>query len=329
MIRRVMMAPLSPQCGYPLAFRGIWGAENVGEFDYLTRQRSGLSRGEVNGEFVHVVTQFKPDWLWTQLQETAVIAPEALWEVRRALPKTVVTTWTGDIRAEVPPLLSTICPAVHAVFISSIGHIPIYRAAGAPVCEYLQIGLDWEEDVLGKPDWEPSFRIPDVVFLANFYGDSFPDGTGQRMHAVYTLKEAGIDIGVVGSGWPTFCNPVGACHLKKSYHVYRHAKVALSVNHFNNIEGYWSDRHLMAMASGTPLVSKYIPGLEREFENGKDLFWFKSDSEMIAQVKELLGNEGLRREIGRNGRAKMIRGHSWYSRILGILPTIERIRETL
>jgi hypothetical protein len=329
MIRRVMIVPLSPQCGYPLAFRGIWGAENVGEFDYLDLNRQSFPLHEINRLFIEKAKAFAPDWIFTQLQETNIIKPATITEIRSFLPKTVISTWTGDIRAQVPPYLASVCPAVHVVFISSLGHIPIYKAAGAAVCEYLQIGLDWNEDVLFKPDWSPPFRVPDVVFIGNNYGAAFPEGTAERENAAWALRSAGVDVGIVGGGWPTRFSPVGSCHIKHSPQVYRRAKVALSVNHFNHVEGYWSDRHLMAMASGTPLVSKYIPGLEKEFENGKDLFWFNTHQEMVDQVKMLLAHEDLRRKVGRAGREKMLQGHTWYHRILGALPTIERVREGL
>lgn len=329
MIRRVMIVPLSPQCGYPLAFRGIWGAENVSEFDYLGLDRQKVPHPEINRMFVAAARSFQPDWIFTQLQETNVIRPETIIEIRKALPKAVVTTWTGDIRAQVPPFLAPICPTVHVVFISSRGHIPIYKAAGAPVVEHLQIGLDWNEDVLFKPDWTPTFRVPDVVFIGNHYGASFPQGTAEREAAVWALRMAGIDVGIVGSGWPTRFSPVGSCHIKHSPQVYKRAKVALSVNHFHDVEGYWSDRHIMAMASGTPLVSKYTAGFEHEFVNGEDLFWFKDASEMVGQVKALLADEALRRKVGRAGRAKMVKGHTWHHRLLEALPVVERVREGL
>lgn len=323
MIQRILLVPLHwdhPQQGMSHAFRGIF--PTVAEYDYLEQRRKKVSDGQNNEVFLSAATSFRPDWCFLQLQETGVLKATTLAKLRAALPKTVLSTWMGDMRSSISPYLASIIKECHLTLCSSVGQIPMFMAAGARKALYSQIGLDFNEDVLGIPNWTPPFRIPDVVFCASYYGVAFP-GSPARLEAVSALLAAGIDVAVVGGAWPRGYPVVGKCGVKQQTHVYRRAKVALSVNNFNDVELFYSDRHLIALASGTTLVTKYVPGLEKEFENGKHLFWYETPDQLVATVKLLLGDENLRKQVGRQGRAEAIKNHTWHSRILSLLPHVE------
>ncbi len=316
-----------PQRGMEHAFRSGFGDENIGIYDYLAKVRSGMPHPAVSAEFAQAAIGFRPDWVWLQLQEGNVIQADAIESIKRALPKCVVSHWTGDLRSSVSDYLASICRATHLTLISSVGQIPAFRAAGAREVRYCQIGLDWEEDVLGIPDWTPPFRIPDVVFCGNYYGH-FP-GAPEREGAVRALQGAGIDVGVFGVGWSPDIRVVGTCHVKQQHHVWKRAKICLNVNNFNSVERYYSDRQLIAMASGIPLVCKYVPGLEHEFTQGEHCLWYNTPDELVAHVRRLLGDPALRAKIGAAGRDKVTQGHTWADRIEEVLPTILEIANRL
>lgn len=329
-IRRVLLADINydhPQKGMLHAFQGIFGRENVSEYDYLERQRRLKDTDKVNAEFKRQAIEFRPDWIWLQLQNTDVITAKTLWEIRGALPECVVSHWMGDARPDVKSYLASICKATHITFLASIGHIPLYEKAGAPEVQYLQIGLDWEEDILQVPEWKPPFEVPPVVFIGNFYGGLFP-GTPDRVQAVESLLSAGIPLGIVGSGWDRSKYPVlGACGVKQQVHVWKRAQVGISVNHFNDAAGYYSDRHLIALASGTPLVCQRIEDLERDFDDGKELFMFTTPEMLVSQVKQLLGDAELRRKMGTAGRRRVLMHHTWFVRICDALARVSELRE--
>lgn len=323
MIQKVLLATINydhPQNGIYHAFKGIF--REVQHYDFLDRRRNKVRDREINDGFIRLATAFVPDWIFLQLQETGVIYPSTLAKIKAALPKTILSHWMGDMRTTVSTYLAGVSSECHLTLASSVGQLPMFMAAGAKRALYSQIGLDFEEDVLGLPHWNPPFKVPDVVFCGNYYGPAFP-GSPERILAVQTLLGAGIDVGVVGGRWPSGIRVVGSCEVKQQVHVYRKAKVGLSVNNFNDVELFYSDRHLIALASGTPLVTRYVPGLEREFENGKHLLWYKTQEELVAAVKSLLGDEALRKSIGREGRAEAIRNHTWFKRILSLMPYAE------
>jgi hypothetical protein len=329
---RVLVAPLNydhPQVGQLEAFNAVFGPSSVGELDYMRigNDRRARRSGTADDVFYRRTMDFRPDWLWLQFQDSQKISGECLGMIRRDLPHCAITHWTGDLRPQVSNYLASICKETHITFCSSVGQIPMFEAAGAPKALYLQIGLDESED-LNAPQQDPPFTVPDVVFCGNHYGDTFP-GTREREQAIKALMNAKIPVGVVGTGWPAWTPVLGSCHVKQQVHVWRAARVCLNVNHYNDVDGYYSDRQLIAMASGNPTVCAYIPGLEREFETGKHCVWYTDVGQLVPIVSDLLSNEELRCKIGAEGRREVAANHTWTARIRSIVPVIDELRREL
>lgn len=332
---RALVAPLNadhPQRGMLDGFRKALGKDNVVEFDYLELQRRGLSVDDINDRFIN---QFVDgywsnrhrgfDFAFLHLQTTDILTGAAIHQAKLASPRTIFTHWMGDWRPGVSEVLRGVCAACDLTLISNDGQRDLYKAAGARRISYCQIGLDWEEDVLGEPAFEPPFRVPDVVFCGNYYLGTFPSSS-DRLKAILALQEAKIDVGVVGSGWPSSVNVVGTCSVKQQHHVYKRAKVALSISNINDCRLYYSDRQLISMASGAPVVCKHIPGLEEEFEHRQHCVFYDDEDYLIREVQMLLEDEEYRKAIGQMGRAKVMRCHSWETRIRELLPRIQLIQ---
>ena len=330
-IKRILLSTINydhPQAGIIQAFQKVFGKENVRHYDFMEEQRRGRQLGEINIGFVEAARDWKPDWIFTQLQESNIIQGSALQELKRLLPKSVLTTWMGDCRQTVSPYLGSVIRQAHLTLISSVGQIGMFMQSGAKDVRYLQIGLDWDEDVLGIPPWTPPFRVPDVVFCGAYYGNLYP-GTVDRVNGIRALEKAGFNIGIVGSGWPAGYPVVGICGVKQQHHIWKSAKVCVNINNFNDIQNYYSDRQIISMASGRPLVCKYIPGLENEFENGKHCFWYYDEAELIVRVGQLLRDQALSGRMGAAGREEVLKNHSWEARVRDVLPDIERIKAGL
>lgn len=328
--RRTLVAPLNadhPQRGMIGGFRKVLGEENVVEFDFLALRRAGFTDDRINGHFVRHFADKTFDFAFLHLQTTDVLTGNAIRQAKIASPKTVFAHWMGDWRPSVAGELPGICAACDLTLVSNDGQHDLYRAAGAERVEYLQIGLDWEEDVLGEPPFDPPFRVPAVVFCGNFYLGTFP-GSGDRLRAILALQEAEIDVGVVGSGWPDGVRVVGACGVKQQHHVYKRAKVALSISNINDCRRYYSDRQLISMASRTPVVCKYIPDLEKEFCHGVECLFYDDEAQLVGHVRNLLQDEHRRQQIGVLGQDKVVKQHTWEARIRrDLLPKIELLRE--
>lgn len=328
-VRKVVAAPLNydhPQRGMVDAMRVLF--DRVAECDYLQLQRDGWTSSAI-GQRLYELVSDGADMVFMQLQETAVLDAAIIRRIRQDFPHVLLVHWTGDCRPWVSRYLMSVCDATHLTLVSSVGQLDLFRQAGAAEAHYMQIGLDWDEDVLGLPEWEPKFRVPDVVFCGSYYPDQFPDGSAERIGTLRALRETGIDVGVVGLGWPADIPCVGSCGVKQQHHVWKRAKVALSINHFNHIDRYYSDRQLISMASGTPVVCHYVPGMEHEFTNGEHCLWFKQPHEAVTLVSHLLTDPERRARIGGAGRAHVMEQHSWEARLRSIQPLLEQTRGKL
>jgi len=231
--------------------------------------------------------------------------------------------------SDIDDKLAAMCKATDATLISNVGQIPMFLDVGAKRCFYTQIGLDWDEDVLGLPAWDPPFQVPEVVFIGNYYQmNGFERGTAERLDAIRFLLSNRVQVGVVGSGWPPGIPVYGQCHVKQQHHVYKRAKVALSINHFNQIDRYYSDRQLIAMASGTPTVCWAIPGLDKEFERDTCVP-FSTHDDLLDAVTTLLNDRESAQFIGECGRTFVMQHHTWKKRVENLLPTIQEIAKEL
>lgn len=318
-IERVLVVPLNyshHQDGQVGAFEAVFGRANVREFDFWNMHAvDGLSAQEISHELYQTAIQFKPDWIWLQLQESRIVIPSVLGTIRRALPGTLITHWMGDCRETVSDWLSVLCTETHATLISSIGQLAMYRAAGARHAAYVQIGLD-PVDVSPDARWKPSayLDVPEIVFCGGYYGATFAKGSAERLSAVRRLQaEFGPRFGVIGMGWPEDVRVLGSCHVKQQAHIYRRARCVVSINHYNDIERYYSDRFLIALASGTPVVAKRVPGIEAEFVDGHDCFFFDDNDQLVTYVRHVLDGHAV--QVGINGRRTAITEHTWEERI--------------
>ncbi len=332
-IKRVVMATLtgdSPQFGMEQAFFGVFGRQNVHAYDFVDRAKTGLPKQAVNDEFYKAAATFAPDWIWLQVQNSGIIDAKTIERLKKDLPNVVVSHWMGDMRKDVSPYMSSICKATHLTLASSVGQLQSFRDAGAARAEYCPVALDWDDDVQGKSPWNDQPYDADVVFCGNYYGQDFPGGD-DRLKALKALRDVKIKFGVVGNGWGNtpWVPVLGKSKRFEQYHVYRNCKIVLSINNFNEVERYYSNRMFVALASGKPVVAHYVPRMEVDFTENEHCLWYKSIDELIEKVGRLLTDEAERERIGRNGRALAIRKHTWFQRVLDVLPVIEEIRTSL
>ncbi|HEX7094522.1 MAG TPA: hypothetical protein VF183_01475, partial [Acidimicrobiales bacterium] len=249
------------------AFRELTGgdaAHNVLVYPFERRARDH----DVDREFAEWIGTFQPDWVWMQLEDTGVIRPQTIARARQAAPRAVFTDFTLDYAPKVTAYRADIAAAVDIAFVPSRGQLAAYFEAGCHDVSYCPPAVDWRRDVFGTHS--VGYEVPDVVFVGNCYADSpWPKGTQERLDTVRAIRDAGFDVGVFGAGWPSDIRVVrDSLPFVAQSAVYREARIVLSVSHANDVEGYFSDRLPIAMASGTPVLAMYSPGLEELFDEG-------------------------------------------------------------
>lgn len=267
--------------------------DEVVEFDYLNSSNP-------NGELLRIAAQGF-DVAWMQLQDTRVITAETLREVKKNVK--FMTQWNGDIREIIPAYQLDIAPLFDVTYLG-FDHLEQYRKIGANP-KLMMIAVDPTEV---EPTQSPVMPLFDVTFIGNHYEGQFPDSS-TRLELIKVLK-AKFNTKVLGNGWPDGIAD-GNCPVKEQSNWYANSRVALSINHFNNIK-YYSERLLWCLGSGTPTVAMRTPDLE--FIEDAMYLGFNDTNECVRQIEFLLQYPGLSHRIGQLGQQEVIKNHNWTER---------------
>jgi len=282
-----------------------------------------LKPKESNLFLIALANWFRPDFIHMQLQDTKAVLPETLKTIKRNLPNVYISNWTGDIRTEPIDYFIKVSKETDLSLISSVGQLELYKSAGCKNVDYWQIGYDpkffyrksdFERTELGKK------YNHDIIFCGNKIGWAKFPGTDLRQKTLSLFNDAfGKKFCAYGAGYS--CSR-GSLNFFKQNEVCNSAKIILSINHFNDVELYFSDRQLVSMASGTLTLSKYIPGLEKYFENKKDLVWFNTEEEALELAKYYLDHPEEAEEIGKNGAKKVLEEHTYFCKAKELLEKV-------
>jgi glycosyltransferase involved in cell wall biosynthesis len=291
---------------YSINFEGNWDHKK-----YLSAQP------KMEQIFLKACENIKPDWVFMIL-DRPLLSAAIIKGARKILPNAIFTNWTGDVRDEPKPGVVEVGKAVDITLIVSTGQIELYKQHGLDRVEFLQTGVNVQKFFRmaeGKREKLRKELKHDVVFCAN-NSKSYPGAALRKEVAVRLQKLLGARFAVYGRSW-SFLKT--SAHKPIPYNdqnrVYNGSKIVISINNYNDVPMYFSARQLNAMAAGTLAISCYIPGLEKYFDNGEDLVWFKSSDECVELVKYYLKNEDEAKRIGINGSKKVLEHHIKKARI--------------
>lgn len=315
MVRRVkvMYLPINGaviQTGMCDAFEQTGVELNV--FDYYRNFMNSKNKAKIKEDFKNTARSFQPDLIHMQLQFEDIINEEDLIAVKKELPNVIITDWTGDIRKDVPWTFSSHSKGTDISFISSVGQIPLYKNQCHGDIRYWQIGYNPK---LYYPMNKTQFRY-DLTFAASKYrADEFPDAQFRTDMVAY-LKEKVGNFGLFGGRWG---GGVQMAQQSEMNEIYNSSFAVLSVNNFNDVDMYFSDRLLMCMASGRPCISYRFAGWEQYFTDMKNIVIVHSKEEIVEKLNWLKANPGIASEIGREGAKIVQREHSYFCRALELL----------
>lgn len=308
---KVLYLPLGAQSGTYDGWNNI--GVHLQIYDYWSAWLHHHDRNRIKNEFLTHVRDFKPDLIHTQLQLTGLLDASAITEARRICPNVIITNWSGDCRDHAPSTFTSIANAVDYSLISNTGQLELYKQAGCTNMRYWQIGYDPK---VAFPSNNTEFTY-DISFIGNNYGTTFPDGP-LRLNAAHALtNNFGAKFGLFGSNYNITSRITHS--PQESNSVYNNSLCVLSISNFNNISHYFSDRLLLCLASGRPTISWYFPGCENYFVEGSEIFIARSNQDIIEIVKYCKANPDIANKVGRNGYKRVLKEHTFTSRIIELL----------
>lgn len=281
-------------------------------FDFY--QGNKVNKRKIRQQFLNKVKEVRPDLIHMQLQFTSVIDSGTLLKAKSICPSAIITNWTGDIRKNVPGEFIEASRGVDISLISSVGQLGLYKSKlYNKDVRYWQIGYNPK---LYFPKNKNNFKY-DISFVAAKYNNSlFPDAK-LRTDIVNSIRaKSNIRFGLYGAKWGRGTKQI---HQSKVNDIYADSFAVLSVNNFNDEYLYFSDRLLMCLASGRPVISWRFPGWENYFTDMKNIVIANSIEEVHQKLDYLKKNPALANQIGKAGAEIALREHSYFNRAAELL----------
>ncbi len=157
---------------------------------------------------------------------------------------------------------------------------------------------------------DPAFFYPrakkvyDVVFIGGKYG--------LRKKLISDLMNLGVSVSVFGPGWQA-----GFKTAEESSEIFGSSKIVLGMGFvaYNDDVLTIKQRDFDAMASGALYITNRNPDLEMLFEEGEEIEYFSDASECADKIKFYLNNEAERAKIAHAGLTKIMKLHTWDTRL--------------
>ncbi len=103
------------------------------------------------------------------------------------------------------------------------------------------------------------------------------------------------------------------------------SKIFLAFDAIPEIRKSMSARMYTAVGCGAFYMCEHVEGIEEVLVPGKEIVTFRSEEEMIDQIKYYLAHDEARKKIAETGRKRVLKDHTYKIRIQQILRTIEDV----
>jgi spore maturation protein CgeB len=164
----------------------------------------------------------------------------------------------------------------------------------------------------------------DIGLIANFYPER-----GELLHHMQ-----GMDVAIWGSGWRNLPElksfPPDTLRAKKLAgpdvaKVYNVARICPNIHHSQSRGGGLNMRTYEIPAAGGFELVDYIPGMEDQFELGKEMIVYHSPEHFRDLAEYYLTHEGERLDVIQRGRARVLRDHTYEQRMKKAFEAIKSI----
>jgi len=291
----------------------------------VPKKRSGRLAGDGIGDVLTTlgvrtllmqIDELKPEIFFHSIH--AKITHPLLKKIREKSPKTKIVVMDGNFPNDVSKYVKEHRKFVDAVLLNHDDPAVLQAYKKAEFASN-QIGLLWDGFVLEEHPTPVHYTktIYDCFFAgSNLHNNKqvhfYPGGKFRQSFILQVKDRFRLALYGYQKEWPI---PVigHATHIEyyKTFHV---AKITLGANHLD-LHRYYTRRTIHSGASGRMFITKYIPGMEEDFENHKHLVWFKNITEGLNLIDSYLQNDKARETVAAQGRKLFLERHSWEARL--------------
>jgi len=299
-----LTTPASPQAGLGRALEKFAGKDDYFYFNWYDHWPDNVKH--VREQLLHMARGIPAEMIFAKIQTPTLVPANLLMQIRNYGVR--IVSWCGDLRDETPEWAIKIAPYIDLHCFSNNRDVQTIRSMGH-AAEFLNIGFS--TDVF-CPEGEKRAGTPEVVFLGNNYDNRFPRSQ-QRQRIVRDLRQKYEErFAVYGTGWG-LNDPW--LDEEQATAAYRMCKVALNINHYDQVDRFTSDRLFRLMGSGAFCISNYYPGIEEDFEIGKHLVVYREEKEIPMLIDQYLADDEARTRIAEAGCKHVHANHTWDNRM--------------
>ena len=236
---------------------------------------------------------FKPDLVF--MHGNAILLEEC--HLLKESTNAFFTIWVGDVRyAPLPEAMNMMDIADLYLFPFKGEQLKYFSRILDTPCEYLFEVFDDRQ--VREVKEISSGRI---VFVGNVY-EHFPGGE-ERISLVKFIGKYVPELEYYGSFPYADISVKGRIDFSEVPDLYNSSYLTIAHNNRNDIDGYFTHRNLIALASGSCVLMKYFPGIEESFTNWDHCVYYKTNYELLDVIEFLKRNPSIRNKIAKSGNS--------------------------
>jgi len=251
-----------------------------------------LAKDKTDRLLRELASHHQPDLIF--IAAFKLLNAETIRQLKELLPRAVVMCWYSDMYDGINPMVAPIARECDW-FLSTGGgaFLQGYKALGIPHCAFLPNPCD--PDVQYPREVAAEWRSK-IIFTGKLkHGQSGQDPLRREL-LEFLVKHRGLTVwGGSGAKGVTGLDYIRAiCG----------AEIALSINAFNNVRFYHSDRLIHYLSCGAFVLAKNVPDGEMLFADGRHLCYFDSLEECVELIDRFGADADGRRRIAAEGVAR-------------------------
>jgi len=257
-----------------------------------------LAKTKTDRRLFHLARHYQPEVVF--LVTYKLLNTATLDGLREILPRAAFVGWYGDPPRDFSHNLTDLARRCDWFLATSGGEFLRHmKQMGVPHCAFLPNPTD--RDIKYPHPVEPKWKSS-LLFTGKL-GHRRPGQDRDRADLIQTLvREKNMTV------WGCLDRP--RLEGRDYLHALCGAEMALSINAYNDVRFYHSDRLTHYLACGAFTLARHVPDSDLLFASGEHLYYFESKEQCLELIERFESDSDHRHEIARRG---MKRAHEAFA----------------
>ncbi len=248
-----------------------------------------LAKGKVDAMLARIAKDYQPDLV--VMADGKRTDADTVQKLRNVAPNAVYAAYYENSYGGCDPRVIRAARQCDWFLATSAGAaLQDYKSAGVPHCAFIPNAAD--PDLEGPRQVDAKWRS-EVVFIGKLQ-HRLEGQDPDRADLIRSLATR-PDVTVWG------CLGRPSIEGVETVNALCGAKIALSINVYNDVQLYHSDRLTHCLSHGAFTLAKYVPDSERMYRDGEHLRYFRTNEECVAMIDQYLADEPARAKIAAAG----------------------------